>query len=149
MKAVDTTILVYAQRRELPHHAAALGLLRVLAEGKEPWALPWPCVYEFVRVVAHPRVFRPPTPVGTALEAVSSLLRSPAALLLGEGRDHWHWGRKMVEEGGVIGNLAFDAHIAALLREHGIEEILTADADFHRFPGIRAVNPFAPGAPQE
>ena len=62
MIAVDTNVLVYADREELPHHARALDVLRTLAEGPEAWALPVVCLGEFVRVVSHPRLFDPPTP---------------------------------------------------------------------------------------
>ena len=34
------------------------------------------------------------------------------------------------------GNLAHDEHIAALIVEHGVGELWTADRDFARFPGI-------------
>jgi hypothetical protein len=40
------------------------------------------------------------------------------------------------------GNLAHDAHIAALIVEHGVDELWTADRDFARFPGVRVRNPF-------
>ena len=60
MIALDTNILVYAHRAELPDHARAMSLLKRLATGWEPWALPWPCIYEFLRVITHPRVFDPP-----------------------------------------------------------------------------------------
>jgi hypothetical protein len=40
------------------------------------------------------------------------------------------------------GNLAHDAHIAALVMEHGVSELWTADRDFARFPGIPVRNPF-------
>ena len=83
--AIDTNILVYAQRAEAPHHAQATALLTGLAEGENPWALPWPCIYEFLRVVTHPRVFDPPTDLDVALEDLGSLLESPSVVLLGGG----------------------------------------------------------------
>ena len=85
MIALDTNILVYARRKETPHHPAALKLLRELAEGDTPWALPWPCVYEFLRVVTHHRVFDPPTPVVAALEDLDQLLTSPLARVAWRG----------------------------------------------------------------
>jgi len=47
----------------------------------------------------------------------------------------------LLRQSRVIGNLMFDAHIAALCIEHGITEIITADRDFSRFP-LKATNPF-------
>jgi toxin-antitoxin system PIN domain toxin len=141
--AVDTNVLVYARRAELPRHGAARALLRALAEGDEPWALPWPCIYEFLRVVTHPRVFDPPTDLGAALEDLASLVASPSLVLLGEGPSHFGHLRAAMTDGAAVGNLAHDAHIAALCIEHGVRELLTADRDFARFGGVRLRNPFA------
>jgi toxin-antitoxin system PIN domain toxin len=143
MIALDTNILLHARREELPHHAEAARLLRSLAEGVSPWALPWPCVYEFLRVVTHPRVFDPPTDIETAIEDLSSLLQSPSLTLLGEGPAYIGHLRRMLIDGRAGGNLVHDGHIAALAVEHGVEELLTLDRDFSRFSHLRVRNPFS------
>jgi toxin-antitoxin system PIN domain toxin len=140
--AVDTNFLIYARRREAIHHTEAKRLLAELSEGLRPWAIPWPCIYEFLRVVTHPRVFKPATPLTTALEEIDRLFDAPAITLLGEGPGHRTHLRNMVTAGRATGNIAHDAHIAALLREHGVREFWTTDKDFHRFPGIAVRNPF-------
>lgn len=140
--ALDTNILVYARREETRWHVPALDLVARLATGDEPWAIPWPCVYEFLRVVTHPRVFDPPTDLDIALEDVDSLLHAPSLVLLGEGPAHPSHLRRLVAAGRVVGNLVHDAHIAALAVEHGVSTLLTADRDFARFPGLRTRNPF-------
>lgn len=142
MIALDTNVLVYARRAELPRHAEALALLTTLAEGSEPWALPWPCVYEFLRVVTHPRVFDPPTDIDAALADLESLLASPSLVLLGEGPGHPAHLRRLVAGGRASGNLVHDAHIAALVAEHGARELWTTDRDFARFPGVVIRDPF-------
>jgi len=142
MKAIDTNLLVYAQREELPDHDKAVKALHEMAEGPDPWAVAWPCLYEFVRVVTHPRVFDPPTPLEVAISAVESIVMSPSVIILGEKEKHLQWFRRVIGENRVTGNLVFDAHIAALMLEHGVDEIVTRDADFHRFAGIRVINPF-------
>lgn len=141
MIALDTNVLVYARREELPHHRRARQLLTELAEGEAAWALPWPCIYEFLRVVTHPRVFDPPTDLEAALGDLRSLLESPSLVLLGEGPSHLGHFLRAVEEGAAIGNLVHDAHIAALAIEHGVRELLTTDRDFARFPGLTLRNP--------
>ncbi len=143
MQAIDTNVLIYAEVESSPHHEPALRLLRSLAEGPRPWALPWPCVYEFLRVVTHPRVFHPPVPLDVALSDLRSILASPSLAMLSETERHVELFEEAVRKAGATGNLIHDAHIAALCFEHGISELITGDRDFSRFEGLRLVNPFA------
>lgn len=53
MIALDTNILVHAHRRGTMHHEQALSLLAALSEGPAPYALFWPSLYEFLRVVTQ------------------------------------------------------------------------------------------------
>jgi hypothetical protein len=140
--ALDTNILIYARREEAPHHARAKKLLRECAEGDSPWALPWPCIYEFVRVVTHPRVFDPATGLDDVLNDLDSLFQAPTLTLLREGPRHAAFMQRLLRSSQASGNLVHDAHIAALVAEHGVSELWTADRDFARFPGIRIRNPF-------
>lgn len=141
MIAVDTNILVYASHGTSHDHRAALALLAGLAESDRPWGLPWPCVYEYLRVVTHPRVFDPPMRLEDALDNLASLLESPSIVPMGEGPTHRAHMLRLVEEGRATGNLVHDAHIAALCVEHGVTELWTADKDFSRFPGLTIRNP--------
>jgi uncharacterized protein len=141
--AIDTNILIYARRSELPHHRQARSLVFSLAEGRSPWALPWPCAYEFLKTVTHPRIFRRPTPLQDAVEDLESLLDSPSLVMLGQGPGHRQRLRRMVLGGAATGATVHDAHIAALALEHGVTELLSADRDLARFPGLRVRNPFA------
>jgi toxin-antitoxin system PIN domain toxin len=140
--AVDTNVLVFAEITSSRHHARALDLLQDLAEGARPQAIPRPCVYEFLRVVTHPRVFHPPVPLDRALPDLDRILGSPSLGLLSETPRHAEIMGRVFEEGGVAGNLIHDAHIAALCLQHGVSELLTGDRDFKRFPGLRVVDPF-------
>ena len=56
MIALDTNLLVYAHRRDSEWHAEATAAVRELAEGPAPWAIPWPCLHEFLAIVTHPRI---------------------------------------------------------------------------------------------
>jgi uncharacterized protein len=142
MKAIDTNVLVYAEITSSPHHAAATAVLRSLAEGPAPWAIPWPCAYEFLRVVTHPRVFHPPVPAARALADLQAILASPSLILLSETPRHAEVCGRVVQASGASGNLIHDAHIAALCFEHGVSELVTGDRDFGRFVGLKVVNPF-------
>jgi hypothetical protein len=74
VKALDTNVLVHAEITTSPFHTRARTLLGGLAEGRAPWALPWPCVYEFLRVVTHPRVYHPPMPIADAMADLRAIL---------------------------------------------------------------------------
>jgi toxin-antitoxin system PIN domain toxin len=141
--AVDTNILVYADRSDLPRHGEAEAALRALAEGDEAWALPVFCTAEFVRVVSHPRVFDTPTPPEDALAAVDALLASPSCHLLLPGPRYWALFQQAMRDSAASGNLVFDAQIVAVCLEHGARTILTEDRDFSRFPGV-TVKPLRP-----
>jgi hypothetical protein len=144
MQAIDTNILIYAEVESSRHHDTALQLLKRFAEGALPWAVPWPCVYEFLRVVTHPRVFHPPVPLHVALDDLRRILDSPSLVLLAETERHVALLDQVIRQAGATGNLIHDAHIVALCLEHGVSELLTGDRDFSRFQGLRVVNPFEP-----
>lgn len=61
----------------------------------------------------------------------------------GEGDRFWASYRLATEGVVVRGNLVPDAHVVALMREHGVAGISTHDRDFARFRGIRVRDPFA------
>ncbi|HWA90559.1 MAG TPA: TA system VapC family ribonuclease toxin [Rhizomicrobium sp.] len=141
MIAVDTNILVYAHRADSPFHAAAGACLASLAEGAATWAIPWPCLHEFLAIATHPRIYAPPTPVAKALDQVDAWLESPTLRLLTESEEHWLALRGLIARAQVAGPKVHDARIAALCKEHGVRELWSADRDFGRFPQVRIVNP--------
>lgn len=142
MRAVDTNVLVFAEITSSRFYEEARKILRELAEGAAPWAIPWPCAYEFLRVVTHPRVYHPPVPRKRAFSDLKSILESPSLVLLSETDRHPAILESVLEGSGVTGNLVHDAHIAALCMEHGISEFITGDRDFLRFTELNLVNPF-------
>lgn len=133
--------MVYAHRVDSPWHAAAAARLRDLVEGSGAWALPWPCVHEFLAVVTHPRIYRPPTPMARAAAQVDAWLESPTLVLLGETDGHWQAVKSLALAGKIEGPQVHDARVAALCLTHGVRELWTSDRDFSRFPGLRVVNP--------
>jgi hypothetical protein len=141
--AVDTNLLVYAHRADSEWHDRAVVRIRDLAEATAQWAIPWPCVHEFLAIVTHPRIWDPPTPTAAALDQVDAWLESPVLALLGEGPGHWDELRAQVEAGRIVGPGIHDARIAALCLAHGVRELWTADRDFSRFPRLPTVNPLA------
>jgi toxin-antitoxin system PIN domain toxin len=141
MIAVDTNILVYAHREDAPWHQQAYARILELAEGRMPWAIPWPCVHEFLAISTHPKIYFPPTPLRAAIDQVESWLESPSLVLLTESEKYWPELRRILDAGKITGPQVHDARIAGLCLLHGIRELWTADRDFSRFPGVRVRNP--------
>lgn len=141
MIAVDTNILVYAHRSESEWHAAARNTVTQLAEGEPLWAIPWPCIHEFLAVVTNPRVSKLQTPLARAIEQVEIWMQSPSLRLLGELAGHWKELHHILTTGKIAGGAVHDARIAAICREHGVRELWSADRDFSRISGIRVRNP--------
>lgn len=141
MIAVDTNILVAFHRTEYAHHEEAVRLITGLAEGPSAWAIPWPCIHEFLAVVTHPRIFKKPSPMSDALDVVAALLESPTLCLLQEGVTYWARLSKLLISGKAAGPRVHDGRVAALCLDHGVRELWTLDRDFSRFPELITRNP--------
>jgi len=141
MIAVDTNILIYAHREDSPFHKQAAHCIASLAEGRAAWAIPWPCIHEFLAIVTRQGIYRPPTPLAIALDHVDALLESPTAVLLAESNLHWPELRSLLTTSRVTGGRVHDARIAALCRQHGVHELWSADRDLGSFPRVDVVNP--------
>lgn len=141
MIAVDTNLLVYAHRRDAEWHQSAEAVVRRLAEGRAPWAIPWSCLHEFLGIVTHPRIYRPPSTLSEAVDQVKAWLESPTLVLLSEGPTYWSRLHAVLESGRVTGPRIHDARVAAVCLDHGVDELWSADRDFSRFPDLKTVNP--------
>lgn len=142
MIAVDTNVLVAAHRSDVAAHERARAALRSLSERGLLWAVPWPCVHEFLAVVTHPRVFRPPSTMEEALAEVGAWLESGTLVLLAESEGYVDELAALLRSSRIAGPKVHDARIAALCRLHGVRELWSADRDFGRFPGLKVRNPF-------
>ncbi|HMP74178.1 MAG TPA: PIN domain-containing protein [Kiritimatiellia bacterium] len=141
MIAVDTNLLVYAHREDSEFHDQARESLVQLAEQDAAWAIPWPCIHEFVAIVTHPRIYDPPTPLFKALQAMAVWLEAPSCRLLSEGPGYWETLKHVAHAAKSCGPKVHDARIAALCLHHGVRELWTADRDFSRFSDLRTKNP--------
>ncbi len=139
---VDANILVYASNRADPVHEAARALVERLAEGPELVYLFWPTIVGFLRIATHPGILPRPLAPSEATENISQLLARPHVRAPGEGDSFWRVYRAAAGP-HARGNAVPDAHLAALMLQHGVGVIYTRDRDFRRFAGIEARDPFA------
>ncbi len=136
----DVNVLIYAFREDTPGHQQYRDWLRARVTGQEAFGLSELVLSGALRVLTHPRVLAPPTPLDRALEFVATLRSQPNAVLLQPGPRHWEIFARLCTAAGAKGNLVADAYHAALAIEHGCEWIST-DRDYARFPGLRWRHP--------
>ena len=145
MIAVDTNILVYAHRREARPGEEAHRLLAALAEGGLPWAIPWPCCFEFLSVVTNRRIWkeRASTPE-QAWRQFCAWEASPSNRMIAETDGFSDLLSRFVDRPNITGGLVHDARIAAICVAHGVEALLTRDRDFSLFPQLTTRDPLGP-----
>jgi toxin-antitoxin system PIN domain toxin len=140
MRLVDVNVLVYAHRLDSARHQEYADWTRNLLADQEPYGVADIVLSGFLRVVTHPKVFRQPTPLETALAFVEVLRTQPNCVPVAPGQRHWAIFTDLCLAAGVKGNLVPDAYLAALAIESGSEWI-TTDRDYSRFPGLRWRHP--------
>jgi predicted nucleic acid-binding protein len=64
--AIDTNLLVYAQRRHAVEHRAAQRAIERASADPRGWGISLPCIAEFWGVVTHPAISGGPSPAREA-----------------------------------------------------------------------------------
>jgi toxin-antitoxin system PIN domain toxin len=142
--SVDINVLLYASTTSSAHHAQATELLRRCAAGPDLLCLAWPTLMSYLRMVTHPAIVSPPLPVREAEKNIESLVGLAHVRLLSEQAGFWQLYRECTRGMVVRGKLVPDAHLATLLRQHGVRDIYTNDSDFRKFDFLHVRNPFEP-----
>jgi uncharacterized protein len=141
MMLVDTNILIYAHRRDAERHPEYRDWVRGMINGPEPYAVSDFAVTGMVRVVTDRRIYREDTStIIDALAFADEIRNQPHAQVIGPGAKFWGIFLNLCRHTGSGGKLVPDAYLAALAIEHGCE-VITADKDFRRFPGLRFRHP--------
>ncbi len=140
--AVDANILLYASDTASPFHDPARAFLSERAAGPELFCLGWPTLMSYLRIATHPGIFAKPLTPATAVGNLESLLSLPNVRALGEGERFWECYAEVTRDLVVRGNLTPDAHLVALLLEHGVPLLYSNDSDFKKFSAIDSRSPF-------
>ncbi|WP_422409270.1 MULTISPECIES: type II toxin-antitoxin system VapC family toxin [unclassified Endozoicomonas] len=144
MKLIDTNILVYASIPFFDEHKVARGLLEQVASQKTRHCITWINIFEYMRVVTHPKLIKPkPLSIEQALANIKNLLDQPVVSRIDPGPDHLQYFTEIIQQvAPVRGNFVHDCRIAAVMKEHSVREIITRDTDFMKIPGFSVTNPF-------
>jgi predicted nucleic acid-binding protein len=74
---------------------------------------------------------------------VEALITVPMCRVLSEEDGFWDIYRGLTDEVPTRGNLVPDAHLAAVLLQHGVVRVYTHDRDFRKFSALRVVDPLS------
>jgi toxin-antitoxin system PIN domain toxin len=141
--AIDVKILLYASDTGSPHFERANSFIESCIAQKEVFSVAWPTVMSYLRISTHPSVFDHPLSPNEAMTNVETLLNLPHARFLSEDEGFWTVYRAVTSELPIRGNLVPDAHLAALLRYHGVKTLYSHDRDFLKFPFLDVRDPLA------
>jgi len=139
--SIDANLLLYASNTSCPEHPAAQSFVLDRARDPDLCCLAWPTVFAYLRIATHPSIFQRPLSPGMAWSNLRNLMDLPRVHLIGEEDDftgHYEAATKGIV---VRGNLVPDAHLAALLHQHGVNRLYSADTDFLKFRFLEVVNP--------
>lgn len=139
--AIDVNILLYASDADSPMHDRAAAFLRRCVSGREVLCLAWISVISYLRMATHPTIFRRPLLHEQAARNIEALLSIPHCRVLGEDEGFWARYREVTRDVPTRGNLVPDAHLAALLSQHGILTLFTHDRDFRKFTFLDVKDP--------
>jgi toxin-antitoxin system PIN domain toxin len=141
--AVDVNVLLWASDAGSPYARHATRFLADRAAGREVFCLAWTTVMSYVRIATHHAIFADPLSPEEAMRNIDGLLRLPHVRVLAEDEGFWEVYRQVTRTVAARGNQVPDAHLAALLRQHGIRTLYTNDTDFRKFDFLDVRDPFA------
>lgn len=136
MKVVDANVLLYAVNADTTHHEASRCWLDAALSGSDTVGFTWLSLTAFVRITTKVGIFPTPLTVEQACGQVRAWLNAPGARVLEPTKQHVTVLERLLTDVGAGGNLASDAHLAAIAIEHNAD-IVSYDDAFGRFPGVR------------
>jgi toxin-antitoxin system PIN domain toxin len=141
--SLDVNVLLYASDRDSERHGKARTFLESCVASSEIICLAWPTLMFYLRIATHPRIFSTPLSPAEALGNVTTLLALPHVRAVSEMDGFIEAYRSVAGEMPVRGNLVPDAHIAAILFQHGVRTLYSSDRDFRKFQSLELRDPFA------
>lgn len=139
---LDVNVLVYAADETSTRHGRARALLEHVATSSSITYFFWPVLLGYMRIITHPAIVGAPLLPEQVLADIDDLTGRPQIVVVGEGERFWSDFKSIARAVQPRGTLVPDAHLVALMREHGVTQVWSNDRDFRKFDGIAALNPF-------
>ncbi len=139
--SLDANIFLYASDRSSPYFSEAGKFLKTCATDQELCYVSWPTLMAYLRIATHPRIFAHPLSPTEVLSNINMFLNLSHVRTLAEGEGFLACYEEVTRQVHVRGNLVPDAHLVALLRQHAINILYTADSDFRKFAWLTVKNP--------
>jgi toxin-antitoxin system PIN domain toxin len=136
-------VLLYASDRSSDRHERARRFVESCAASPEIFCLTWPTLMSYLRIATHPRIFAAPLNPDEALGNVAALVGLPQVRVVSELDGFLDAYRRVAGDMSVRGNLVPDAHVAAILFQHGVRTLYTNDRDFRKFELLDVRDPFS------
>ena len=96
----------------------------------------------YMQMATHSRIFTNPLTPNEALKNVERLARLPHVRLISERVGYLELYRDVTKNASVRANLVPDAHLASILRQHGVPTLYTNNVDdFKRFGSLDVRHP--------
>lgn len=96
----------------------------------------------YLRIATHSRIFSAPLSPDEALANIGALLALPHVRAVSELDGFLDAYRFVAGKTPVRGNLVPDAHLAAILFQHGVRTLYSNDRDFRKFQSLELRDPF-------
>ncbi len=141
MIAIDTNLLVYAQRRHTPEHRAARRAIERASADRRGWGIPLSCIAEFWCVVTHPASSGGPSPAKEARGFLHELMANGEANVWTPGTGFWERLTQLASDMKIAGARVFDLQIALIALENGATELWSHDRRFGVLPGLVVRDP--------
>lgn len=141
-KTLDVNLLVYAADQTAERHERARAFLDHVATTRSITYLFWPVVLGYLRIVTHSGILSSPLSPAAAIGDVDDLISRPQIVVVGEGERFWSDFKSVAAATPPRGRLVPDAHLVALMLEHGVSTMWSGDRDFRKFDGITVRDPF-------
>lgn len=141
--SIDANLLLYAANSDAPEHASALRFIQERASDSDLLCMTWPVLMAFQRIATHPAIFDQPLSPQQAWSNVVALISLPRCRCISEEPGFAEVYAETARSASIRGNLVPDAHIAALLRQHGVARIYSNDSDFRKFEFLEVINPLS------